>query len=475
MKKLFLFLLFAFLFAFPLFAQTPVALSPVARQQFLSPTGVPLAGGCVFTYSAGSSTPLATYAESTGTFPNPNPVVLDAGGFASIYLINQAYKLVVYSSGGLNCASGSQQWTADNVSAYTILNQAQNLFLAPVTVDPPGSAGEIGYRSDIPCFRGFTTFWDCFTQNETVQTLANKTINADTNSIVSTSNIAGQYLRSNGTKFVSQVIQAGDVPGAYINNLTNCAPGTVLNELVLIAATNCMVSPSGPGLTSQFMGICIGNCGTSGTPIIAQLGLANCVFDASGPTPGDVVIVSVTTAGNCHDSGSMSVSSISQSIGRVWSSTASGPSVYPIIMFPPEISPPVGVVYSTPSASVSANIGNTTLITVPGTGSQSYSYRITPSYSQTVLGSSCSGNTQMYMTLTWQDPNASGTQSTTTGIAQITTDGTLGGVPLTNFPVTILFRAKGGTTIQYSVTYTVGSGCSVGPAYQIYPVLEKLT
>jgi hypothetical protein len=94
------FLLF-FLLAFPLAAQVPVALSPVAHQQFFSTTGLPLAGGKICTYNAGTTTPAATYVDIGGVFQNTNPIILDSSGFATIYLANQSYKFVVpaFSSG----------------------------------------------------------------------------------------------------------------------------------------------------------------------------------------------------------------------------------------------------------------------------------------------------------------------------------------------------------------------------------------
>lgn len=97
-------------------AQVPVTLNPYSRQQFFDSNGNPLAGGCLFTYSAGTSTPLATYIDNTGLFQNSNPVVLDSAGFANVWLTASAYKFVLFSAGGVNCASGSQQWTLDFVS-----------------------------------------------------------------------------------------------------------------------------------------------------------------------------------------------------------------------------------------------------------------------------------------------------------------------------------------------------------------------
>ena len=58
-----------------------VLLSPYGiGQQFFDDNGVPLAGGLIYTYQAGSSTPLATYTTNGGTIANSNPIVLDASG-----------------------------------------------------------------------------------------------------------------------------------------------------------------------------------------------------------------------------------------------------------------------------------------------------------------------------------------------------------------------------------------------------------
>ncbi len=89
------------------------ALLPVPRIQFSDANGVPLAGGFVYSYAAGTSTPLATYQDANGAAANTNPVVLDASGSASIWLSSSAYKIV------LEDVNGVVQWTQDNVSAVS--------------------------------------------------------------------------------------------------------------------------------------------------------------------------------------------------------------------------------------------------------------------------------------------------------------------------------------------------------------------
>jgi len=58
-----------------------VNLSPIGNGfQFFTTTGLPLVGGKIYTYQAGSSTPLATYTDNTGTVANANPIVLGSDG-----------------------------------------------------------------------------------------------------------------------------------------------------------------------------------------------------------------------------------------------------------------------------------------------------------------------------------------------------------------------------------------------------------
>ena len=59
-----------------------VTLSPVGgvAAQFFSNDGVPLAGGLIYTYLAGTTTPAATYTSASGSISHSNPIVLDSAG-----------------------------------------------------------------------------------------------------------------------------------------------------------------------------------------------------------------------------------------------------------------------------------------------------------------------------------------------------------------------------------------------------------
>ena len=97
-----------------------VLLSPYGNgQQFFDDNGVPLAGGLIYTYQAGSSTPLVTYTTSGGTIANANPIVLDASGRTpqQIWLLTGfSYKFV------LQTADAVLIQTLDNI--YPILQNA---------------------------------------------------------------------------------------------------------------------------------------------------------------------------------------------------------------------------------------------------------------------------------------------------------------------------------------------------------------
>jgi len=81
-----------------------VNLSPIGNGfQFFTTTGQPLAGGLIYTYQAGSSTPLATYTDNTGNTANANPIVLGTDGRPTneIWLTyGYNYKFVLKDAGG---------------------------------------------------------------------------------------------------------------------------------------------------------------------------------------------------------------------------------------------------------------------------------------------------------------------------------------------------------------------------------------
>jgi hypothetical protein len=87
-------------------------LTPMPVMQFFDGLGNPLAGGKLYTYEAGTTTPLATYTDQTGNTANTNPVILDSEGRANIWLVTT--DLYYWE---LDNSNNVQIWTADNIGS----------------------------------------------------------------------------------------------------------------------------------------------------------------------------------------------------------------------------------------------------------------------------------------------------------------------------------------------------------------------
>ena len=93
-----------------------VFLSPVGgvAAQFFTNTGAVLTGGKLYTYAAGTTTPLTSYTTSAGNVARTNPIVLDAAGRVpdggEIWITSAIYKFVLKDSTDVLIA------TWDNIS-----------------------------------------------------------------------------------------------------------------------------------------------------------------------------------------------------------------------------------------------------------------------------------------------------------------------------------------------------------------------
>ncbi len=113
------------------------SLSPTPKLQFFGTDGLPLVGGKLYTYAAGTTTPLASYTDHTGVTANTNPVILDSAGEADVWLPETtAYKYVLKD--------------ADDVLLFTV-----DYVSVPLTANSFASPPPIG--SDVPNSGTFTT------------------------------------------------------------------------------------------------------------------------------------------------------------------------------------------------------------------------------------------------------------------------------------------------------------------------------
>lgn len=107
-------------------------------QQWFDNNGKPLAGGLLYSYMAGTTTPASTWQDAGLSILNPNPVILDAAGFSLVWLNSTAvYKFRMTDQFGV------QQWTVDNVSGNLLCAPSGPgvLQLSSISVSPASVLG----------------------------------------------------------------------------------------------------------------------------------------------------------------------------------------------------------------------------------------------------------------------------------------------------------------------------------------------
>lgn len=110
-----------------------VVLSTPPFQQFFDADGDPLNGGLIYTYSAGTDTPKATFTDQGGLTAQTNPIVLDSAGRA-VWFIDGSYKYVIKDS------LGNTIRTVDNVTSFQTLAASADAFFQSFSGDGTATA-----------------------------------------------------------------------------------------------------------------------------------------------------------------------------------------------------------------------------------------------------------------------------------------------------------------------------------------------
>ena len=230
-----------------------VNLSPVGNAfQFFTNNGAPLNAGKIYTYQAGSTTPLATYTDNAGLVANTNPIILGTDGRPpnTIWLTDGFfYKFILKDSNDVTIQ------TYDNL--YGIIGTAP----APATPIPSGSillwSGSIG---SIP-----VGWYLCNGSNGTPD-LRNRFIvgAGSTYAVDATGGSADAIVVSHNhtATSTSSVTDPGHKHGIYTDSTASGSgdkevanSGTVDNNAILTATTGITVSTS----------TTVASAGTSGT------------------------------------------------------------------------------------------------------------------------------------------------------------------------------------------------------------------
>jgi len=171
---------------------------PDPNIKYTDANNVPLAGGSVGYFAAGTSTPLDTYNDPDLALihVNVNPIVLNAAGQSTqpVFFQVASYKEVVKD------ANGVTQWTRDNIAAVSLVNADLDVSVWQFGGDAssPIPATQVAYPSGVTFDKDHagTTWW-----------------------VIDSVNLVGDYVLS----AMMMVVTAGTVTAALVN-ITDGAP-----------------------------------------------------------------------------------------------------------------------------------------------------------------------------------------------------------------------------------------------------------
>ena len=113
--------------------------------QFFDNSGNVLTGGKIYTYEAGTTTPLASYTSSSGNTAHTNPIVLNAAGRVpsggEIWIALRFYKFVLETSTGVLIATYDNVGSSFNATAI-IANFTGNGSTVAFTLASAPAGGE---------------------------------------------------------------------------------------------------------------------------------------------------------------------------------------------------------------------------------------------------------------------------------------------------------------------------------------------
>lgn len=95
------------------------------------------ASGKLYTYEAGTTTPLASYSDAEGT-ENANPIIFDSSGQYHLWLLRgEAYKLVFTDADDVVLYTEDDLVIPEDATAFTIIQQVPFSYSAP---QPPSAS-----------------------------------------------------------------------------------------------------------------------------------------------------------------------------------------------------------------------------------------------------------------------------------------------------------------------------------------------
>ncbi len=234
--------------------------TPNANVQYFTNAGLVNAGGWVWTYAAGGTTPKNTYTDETGASANTNPVMLDSAGRANIWMNpGESYRFDMFD------ANGVLLWTVDNIPGGTLAGQssvtANYVFAGPTSGGAAAPAFRALVAADIPSISAtyaLATLANLGTTNINAALLAQTGIDLGSTA----KPFRSLYLWGSGTYGSTSIQLTGTPTGARVLTLPN-ATDTLVGKATTDTFTNKTLDTAATGNSLSIAGVAVtANTGT---------------------------------------------------------------------------------------------------------------------------------------------------------------------------------------------------------------------
>jgi hypothetical protein len=267
------------------------SLTPTPKQQIFGSDGNPLVGGKIYTYAAGTTTPLATYTDAGAGTANTNPIILNSLGQANIWLSTASYKFSVYTSADVLL------YTVDNISAPL---DSAGLALALSSPTPIGNtAPNTGAFTTLTATTGGITTLTSTTGN--ITTVNATTVNATT--ITATGTVTAETLTFEGGGSLTKVPESAIKPitaTVSANALTVTLNPTTLDFRSATLTSGAVVSR----LVSSAISVTVSSGSTLGTVSAVQSRIVVLALDNAGTV--ELAVVNIAGGNDLTETGVIS-------------------------------------------------------------------------------------------------------------------------------------------------------------------------
>lgn len=247
--------------------------------QFFDNNGDPLSGGKLYTYSAGTTTPKATYTAADGLTANANPVILDSSGRATIFL-NGSYKFTLKTSADVLVEE------TDNITSFSVQTSTVDNIISNFTED-------VIQTGDSVIFSDLSDGGE--TKRDTVQGVLDL-VKSSTRQYLTSGTSATYTTPANCKKIRVRMIGGGGGGSAFATNAGSTGGTTSFGSFTAIGGGGGTLSGAGAN----------GGTGGSGTALIRVNGARGEPSDttsAHGGFGGGTFLIGSTTGGAQNSAG----------------------------------------------------------------------------------------------------------------------------------------------------------------------------